>query len=112
MRKHDGVRLDTETYRCRYARRQGNFCSVLMKVIYNKQTGETKVSQRGEHEHPQPKANGFTSEERFFMKEKVAARFTPGQIQDAFIGLIFIMQNVNKNKLTRKKPKCPKTGPN
>jgi hypothetical protein len=40
MAGHVGLRLDTDHFYCRYARRQENKCPVVMRIKNNKQTGE------------------------------------------------------------------------
>lgn len=83
--KHEGVRYNIEGYICRYSRRQGNLCKVIVKIKQNVQTDERIILQRGEHQHQIESTSGFTSEERQFMRTKVEGKLTGGQIQDAFL---------------------------
>jgi hypothetical protein len=80
--QNDGIKFESQYFQCRYSRRAGNFCAASIKV--KKINGEFVVEQSGEHEH-EILTTKLSSQEKEFIREKMAAKSTAGQIQDLFL---------------------------
>jgi len=87
LRKMSGATDSTvkiDYYICRFARRQANACPALLKVITNKQTAQICVYQNQEHTLHLPQ-QGFSSQIKESMREKLGQKFKPAQIRDSIL---------------------------